>query len=54
MKRRMKHVKVLSNETPVQAQQTAWVELKNIVGGLPLTTPRANWLVAQVDQKLQG
>jgi len=50
----MKHVKVLSNEMPVQAQETAWVELKNIVGGLPLTSQRAGWLVAQVDQKLQG
>ena len=32
IKRRMKHVKVLSKEVPVLAQQTAWIELKNIVG----------------------
>jgi len=28
----MKHVTMLSKELPVQAQETAWIELKNIVG----------------------
>lgn len=55
MKRYMKHVKVLSNEMPVQAQQTAWVELKNIVGvgpGSALTAQQAGWLAGQINAKL--
>ncbi|MBI5093828.1 MAG: hypothetical protein HZB26_15485 [Candidatus Hydrogenedentes bacterium] len=28
----MKHVIVLSKEMPVRAQETAWFELKNIIG----------------------
>ena len=46
----MKHVKVLSNEMPVQ-QRLSWVQLKNITGTLPLGPNQANWLTAQVDQK---
>ena len=49
----MKHVKVLSSEKPACAEQTAWVEFKNVFGALPLTNNRAEWLATQVDQYLQ-
>ena len=50
--RHMKHTKTVSR--PAQAAQVAWVELKNIFGPLPLTTPRAGWLVSLIDHWLQG
>ncbi len=49
----MKHVMVLSSEKPACAEQTAWVEFKNVFGGLPLTNTQATWLATQVDQWLQ-
>jgi hypothetical protein len=64
VKRLMKHVKVLSTEKPVQAQEVAWVQLKDIIGtnkaGNPALNPQGNmsiaqtrWLAAQIDMWLQ-
>jgi hypothetical protein len=50
----MKHVKVLSTNKPVAAEQVAWVELKNIFGPLKLRNAQANWLVALFDNWLQS
>ncbi|MBI4558357.1 MAG: hypothetical protein HY706_12315 [Candidatus Hydrogenedentes bacterium] len=54
----MKHLKVLSNQKPAQAAETAWVQLKDIIcvgnlcpGGLNLR--QGKWLATQVDQWLQ-
>jgi hypothetical protein len=52
--RHMKHVKVLSTEKPVRANQVAWVELKNIFGPLKLRPEQQNWLVALFDNWLQS
>jgi hypothetical protein len=49
----MKHVKGLSVQKPAQAAETAWVELKNIIGGLPLNQTQRRWVFSQVDQFLQ-
>lgn len=49
----MKHVMVLSNTKPACAEQTAWVEVKNIFGGLALTPQRSQWLGSQIDDYLQ-
>lgn len=51
MKRHMKHVKVLSNELPVQAQETAWVKFMNL-GPTPMTAAQGNWLSSQLNSKL--
>jgi len=50
----MKHVKALSNEKPVKGEEVAWVQLKNIIGTLPLTGNQALWVNAQIDMKLQS
>ncbi|MBN2308369.1 MAG: hypothetical protein JXR94_05325 [Candidatus Hydrogenedentes bacterium] len=50
----MKHVKVLSTERPVHADQFAWVELKNIFGPLKLNADQARWLLAAIDNWLQN
>lgn len=52
----MKHVKVLSNSMPAPAEETAWVDLRNILGkgpGSVLTGEQSFWLNAQVDHWLQ-
>lgn len=49
----MKHVMVLSSEKPACAEQTAWVEFKNVFGALPLTGDQALWVATQFDQWLQ-
>ncbi|GMV93023.1 MAG: hypothetical protein AMXMBFR82_28010 [Candidatus Hydrogenedentota bacterium] len=54
MNRHMKHVKVLSTEKPVCAEQVAWVEFKNIFGPLKLRPEQQNWLVALIDNWLQS
>lgn len=53
VKRFMKHVKVLSTERPARADETAWVELKNIFGPLKLRSEQATWLLALIDSWLQ-
>jgi hypothetical protein len=52
----MMHVKVLSK--PASAEQTAWVDAKNIFGVRPLdaitgTNEQALWVLSQVDHWLQ-
>ena len=54
MSRHMKHVKVLSTEKPISAEQVAWVELKNIFGPLKLRPAQAGWLVALFDNWRQS
>lgn len=49
----MKHVKVLSTEKPARAEETAWLEFKNIFRRLNLTVEQQAWLDAQVDNWLQ-
>jgi hypothetical protein len=49
----MKHMKVLSNEKPAEAIETAWVQFKNVFGTLPLTANQALWVNSQIDQKLR-
>lgn len=53
MKRLMKHVKVLSSEKPMQAQETSWVEWKQIWGPLKLSGAQTQWLAAVMDNALQ-
>jgi hypothetical protein len=48
----MKHVKVLSTEKPVVAEEAAWVELKNIIGGMALTGGQIDWVLEQIDDAL--
>ncbi|GMU94107.1 MAG: hypothetical protein AMXMBFR4_31650 [Candidatus Hydrogenedentota bacterium] len=50
----MKHVKVLSTNRPVAAEQVAWVELKNIFGPLKLRNQQAFWLVSLIDNWWQS
>ena len=51
----MKHMKVLSNEKPAVAEdQVAFVQLKNVIGTLPLTGTQAVWVLSQIDQKFQN
>jgi hypothetical protein len=51
----MKHVKVLSK--PASAEQTSWLEVKNVVSliglPIPLSARQANWLATQWDDLLQ-
>lgn len=49
----MKHFKVLSNEMPAKAEETAWVTVKDIFVPGNLTGSQAEWVAAQVDHKLQ-
>ena len=49
----MKHMKVLSNVKPKQAEVTAWVQFKNVFGTLPLTGNQSTWVLSQIDQALQ-
>lgn len=49
----MKHVKVLSTEKPAFAEETSWLEFKNIFRRLNLTGEQQDWLDAQVDNWLQ-
>jgi hypothetical protein len=51
--RHMKHMKVLTNEKPAQADEVAWVELKNIWGPLKLRPEQARWLLSAIDNWLQ-
>ncbi len=52
VKRYMKHVKVLSTEKPVVAEEASWVELKNIIGGMALTSGQIDWVLEQIDDAL--
>jgi hypothetical protein len=53
----MKHVKVLSSSKPANAEQTAWVELKNLVsvftGLRPLSARQSEWVATQWDDFFQ-
>ena len=49
----MKHVKVLSTEKPMQADEVAWVRLKDFLPGNALTANQLQWLASQVDETLQ-
>lgn len=49
----MKHMKVLSSEKPVQADETAFVQFKNVFGTLPLSNAQAVWVASLIDQRLQ-
>jgi len=49
----MKHMKVLSTEKPVQADETALVQAKNIFGTLALTPAQGTWILSEIDQALQ-
>lgn len=50
---RMKHVKVLSTTKPACAEETSWLEFKNIFRRLDLTNEQGAWLGAQIDNWLQ-
>lgn len=51
----MKHVKVLSS--PAAAEQTSWLEVKNVVSligvPIPLSGRQADWVATQWDDLLQ-
>lgn len=60
----MKHLKVLSAEKPLKAEEVAWIQLKDLIGpNIPKVgpvTPTGNmsneqvrWLTAQWDNWLQ-
>lgn len=58
----MKHVKVLSTEKPAQADEVAWIQLKDIIGGNQppgkafggnLIPGQAGWMMARFDQWMQ-
>lgn len=49
----MKHVKVLSITKPASAEQTAWLEFKNVFRRLDLSGIQQLWLGSQIDDYLQ-
>jgi hypothetical protein len=62
----MKHLTVLSTEQPAKAQETAWIQVKDLIAsnynkgqanifGVPgnMSTEQVNWLAAQWDNALQ-
>lgn len=52
MKRLMKHVKTLSNTKPAKAEETAWVQLKDLIGGA-YTAPAAGQFIGAGGSNLQ-
>ena len=49
----MKHIKVLSTETPAEANGTSsWFELKNVIGARPLNEEQRLWIAAEVNNFL--
>jgi hypothetical protein len=49
----MKHVKVLSNTKPVCAEQTSWLEFKNVFRKMDFTGTQQAWVGSQIDDYLQ-
>ena len=49
----MKHMKVLSNQKVVEAQEVAPVQGKNVFGTLALTASQGVWVLSEIDESLQ-
>jgi hypothetical protein len=59
----MKHLTVLSTERPAKAQETAWVQVKDLIasnykgggffGGGNMSAEQLGWLATQWDNALQ-
>lgn len=53
MKRLMKHVQVLSSQKPAKAEETAWIQLKDIIGN-NYTAPALGGFVGPVASNMSG
>ena len=49
----MKHMKVLSSQKPVAADEVSPIQGKNVFGTLALTPAQGTWVISQIDQELQ-
>lgn len=49
----MKHVKVLSTVKPATAQETAWLEFKNVFRRLDWSADQREWAGSLIDDYLQ-